>query len=185
MPGEATKREVVSSESESLIRVNSADEPLGFLGKTACHDGHGVLHRAFSIFVLDTAGDLLMQRRHPTKRLWPGYWSNSCCSHPSAGEEMDVAVERRLEQELGLFADLQFAFKFEYCESFKDKGTEHELCWVYVGRTDSSPIINTTEISEWRWIDPDKLDAELTEHPEEFTPWLKIEWQQLRDGKKI
>ena len=98
---------------------------------------------------------------------------------------MEVAIERRLEQELGLFADLQFAFKFEYRKSFEDKGTEHELCWVYVGLTKSSPVINTTEISEWRWIDPDKLDAELTERPENFTPWLKIEWQQLRKEKKI
>ena len=98
---------------------------------------------------------------------------------------MNFAVERRLEQELGLYADLQFAFKFEYRTSFEDKGTEHELCWVYIGRTDTSPVINTTEISEWRWMDPDELDVELQEHPEEFTPWLKIEWQRLREAKKM
>ena len=185
MPRDLTKQEVVSSESESLIRVNSADEPIGFLDKTACHDGAGVLHRAFSLFILNPDGELLLQQRHGSKRLWPNYWSNSCCSHPREGEEMDVAVTRRLEQELGLTASLCFAFKFEYRAVFEDKGTEHELCWVYVGRTTASPVINTTEISNWRWIAPAHLDDELKTRPAQFTPWLKMEWERLRLEQRI
>ena len=180
MPAVATKHEVVSSDAERLIRVNSRDEPLGFLEKRACHDGGGLLHRAFSLFVRNAAGELLLQRRHSSKRLWPDYWSNTCCSHPRAGEEMDAAVRRRLREEVGLTADLRFAFKFEYRAEFGDAGVEHELCWVYVGETTDAPTINTSEIGAWRWIAPADLDRELAERPDAFTPWLRIEWARLR-----
>ena len=185
MPAAATKHEVVSSDAERLIRVNSRDEPLGFLEKRACHDGGGLLHRAFSLFVRNAAGELLLQRRHPSKRLWPDYWSNTCCSHPRAGEEMDAAVRRRLREEVGLTADLRFAFKFEYRAEFGDAGVEHELCWVYVGETTDAPTINTSEIGAWRWIAPADLDRELAERPDAFTPWLRIEWARLRDEGHI
>ena len=180
-----TKHQIVSSDSEQLIRVNHADEPLGFLDKGACHDGGGVLHRAFSAFVLNACGELLLQRRHQSKRLWPGYWSNSCCSHPRAGEEMDEAVARRLEQELGIEAAVEYIFKFEYRAEFGDIGTEHELCWVYVGHTQATPVVNTAEISAWRWIAPADLDAALREDPESYTPWLKMEWARLRETNAI
>jgi isopentenyl-diphosphate delta-isomerase len=174
-----TKSEIVSSESESLILVNPSDEVVGYLDKSAAHDGDGVLHRAFSLFIFNEAGELLLQQRAAAKRLWPGYWSNSCCSHPRKGETMDVAVHRRLEQELGLRANLQFAYKFEYRATFADLGTEHELCWVYLGRTDAEPVINTTEIMNWRWIDPRSLTSAIAGAPERYTPWLKMEWERL------
>lgn len=180
MPAARTKHEVVSSDAERLIRVNSRDEPIGFLDKSACHDGGGLLHRAFSLFVLNGSGELLLQRRHASKRLWPGYWSNTCCSHPRASEAMDDAVARRLSEEVGLSADLRFAFKFEYRAEFGDAGAEHELCWVYVGETTDAPVINTSEIAAWRWVAPAELDGELAKHPERFTPWLRIEWARLR-----
>ena len=170
----STKEEIVSSESEELILVDSNDREIGFLDKTACHDADGRLHRAFSLFILNGNGDVLMQQRHASKRLWGG-------SHPRRGETMDEAVHRRLEQELGLRAELRFMFKFEYTAKFETLGTEHELCWVYVGRTDASPIINTTEIADWRWLAPAELDRELADHPDRYTPWLKIEWRRLRD----
>ena len=176
---------IVSSESEQLIRVNARDEPLGFLDKRACHDGAGLLHRAFSLFVLNAGGELLLQRRHRSKRLWPGCWSNSCCSHPRAGEPMDAAVARRLGEELGRRADLRFAFKFEYRSAFKDLGVEHELCWVYVGSAETAPVVNAAEIDAWRWVAPADLDAELARRPERFTPWLKIEWARLRREGRI
>ena len=175
-----TQDAIVSSEDEALIRVDRSDREIGALSKSACHDGAGLLHRAFSLFVFNRNGELLIQRRHPSKRLWPAYWSNSCCSHPRAGEQIDMAVARRLRQELGLEAKLEFVYKFEYRAEFGTLGTEHELCWVYVGKADREPTINTNEIAEWRWIAPSALDAELAKEPDAFTPWFKMEWERLR-----
>ena len=174
-----TKSEIVSSESEALILVDSSDEVVGYLDKSAAHDGDGVLHRAFSLFIFNTTGQLLLQQRAQGKRLWPGYWSNSCCSHPRKGETMDVAVHRRLQQELGMKADLRFAYKFEYRAPFGELGTEHELCWVYLGQSAMEPVINTTEIMDWRWIDPAKLTGAIAAEPDRYTPWLKMEWERL------
>jgi len=175
-----TKSEIVSSDQEPLILVDADDREIGFLDKSACHDGSGVLHRAFSLFIFNPRGELLLQRRASGKRLWPSFWSNSCCSHPRRGEIMSDAVQRRMEQELGLRTPVRFVYKFEYQAQFLDLGTEHELCWVYVGQTADQPVINTTEIGEWRWISPAALDAELEASSADFTPWFRMEWQQLR-----
>lgn len=174
-----TRSDIVSSEREPLILVDSDDRELGALDKSACHDGGGVLHRAFSLFVFNARRELLIQRRAAGKRLWPSYWSNSCCSHPRAGEAMSQAIHRRLQQELGLAATLRFVYKFEYEARYADLGTEHELCWVYVGRSASEPVINTTEISAWRWIAPAELSEELAARGHTYTPWLKLEWARL------
>jgi isopentenyl-diphosphate delta-isomerase len=175
----ATKEEIVSSESEPLILVDASDAEVGFLDKAAAHDGEGVLHRAFSLFIFNPDGKLLLQQRAPDKRLWPEFWSNSCCSHPRRGERMDEAVHRRLEQELGMTAELHFAYKFEYRAPFGELGTEHELCWVYIGHTDVQPVINTTEIMDWRWIEPAELTEAIAAEPDRYTPWLKMEWERL------
>jgi isopentenyl-diphosphate delta-isomerase len=175
-----TKSDVVSSEREPLILVDRDDCEIGQLDKSACHDGGGVLHRAFSLFVFNAANELLMQQRAPGKRLWPSFWSNSCCSHPRAGEDMTEAVGRRLQQELGLTATLRYVYKFEYVARYGELGTEHELCWVYVGRACDQPVINTTEVSNWRWVAPGDLTTELADHKDRFTPWFKLEWARLR-----
>ena len=175
-----TKEEIVSFDSEPLILVDSNDQETGTLDKAACHDGDGLLHRAFSLFIFNDDGELLVQQRAPGKRLWPGFWSNSCCSHPRAGEAMDLAITRRLEQELGMVATLNFAYKFEYQASFGDSGSEHELCSVYLGSSESTPRRNKTEIEAYRWITRAALDSWLTETPEQFTPWFKLEWQTLQ-----
>ncbi len=180
-----TRSLIVSSEEEQLILVDSNDRETGTSSKSACHDGEGVLHRAFSLFVFNGDGALLIHQRHPSKRLWPNFWSNSCCSHPRAGEDIDLAVHRRLEQELGLVARLHFIYKFEYTAPFGTAGTEHELCWVFAGITTTQPVINATEIADWRWIAPDALDAELAATPQRFTPWFKLEWQALRSSHRI
>ena len=179
MTSTLTKSDIVSSEAEALILVDPSDQVVGYLDKSAAHDGEGMLHRAFSLFVFNTHGQLLLQRRAPEKRLWPEFWSNSCCSHPRRGESMDDAVSRRLEQELGLSANLQFTYKFEYTTPFGELGTEHELCWVYVGRTEKEPVVNTTEIMEWCWVDAPELTDAITAAPQTYTPWLKLEWDQI------
>lgn len=175
-----TQHRIVSSEDETLILVDSNDRPIGELSKSACHDGDGRLHRAFSTFVFNDTGELLIHQRHADKRLWPAFWSNSCCSHPRAGESMDAAVTRRVRQELGLALPLAFIYKFEYRAEYEDLGTEHELCHVYAGRTSATPMINTTEIADWRWIAPQALDRALTDSPQRYTPWFHREWRALR-----
>ncbi len=175
-----TKSDIVSSEGEPLILVDSQDREIGRLDKSACHDGEGILHRAFSLFVFNPERKLLIQQRASGKRLWPSYWSNSCCSHPRAGEDMSEAVRRRLQQELGLSAALNYVYKFEYTARFGELGAEHELCWVYVGSTREEPVINTTEIGDWRWVAPEDLTAELGRDGDRFTPWFKLEWARLR-----
>ena len=170
---------VVSSESESLILVDENDLEIGFDSKDSCHDGLGVLHRAFSLFVFNTAGELLLQQRGAGKRLWPLYWSNSCCSHPRVGETMDKAVNRRLLQELGIRCQLSFLYKFQYQARFGDLGSENELCWVYLGHSNEPVQANPHEIAQWRFITPLQLDREIRETPQQFTPWFKLEWQRI------
>ena len=177
---DTARAEVVSHDDELLVLVNSEDQELGSLAKSACHDGGGVLHRAFSLFVFNPAGETLLQRRQASKRLWPGYWSNSCCSHPRVGEDIEEAVRRRAKDELGLGVETEFLFKFEYQATFRDVGTEHELCSVFLGRSAGEPRVNGTEVAAWRWIRPAALDAELASAPARFTPWLRLEWQRLR-----
>ena len=176
-----TAHPIVSSDDELLILVDSNDQEIGQLDKATCHDGDGVLHRAFSAFVFNSAGELLLQQRAAEKRLWGGFWSNSCCSHPRAGETMDEAVERRLAQELGMQVAMRFAYKFEYQATFGAEGSEHELCWVYVGESDGNPVVNGNEIAATRWISVAELSDSLASEPDRFTPWFLLEWQQLSE----
>ena len=171
---------VVSSESESLILVDENDVQIGIGSKDSCHDGLGLLHRAFSLFVFNDAGELLLQQRSAGKRLWPLYWSNSCCSHPREGETMQLAVDRRLQQELGIRCQLSFLYKFQYQARFDDLGSEHELCSVYLGHSNDPVLANSHEIAQWRFIAPDQLDREMEKLPRQFTPWFKLEWQRIK-----
>ncbi len=174
-----TRYEVVSSDDEPLILVDEQDREVGTLDKKSCHDGAGALHRAFSLFVFNARGETLLQRRHASKRLWPGYWSNACCSHPRQGEVLEEAVIRRAHQELGLSVAAEFLFKFQYQASFGDIGSEFELCSVFVSHGAWTPQVNAAEIAEWRWISRHELDREMRTEPASFTPWLTIEWQRL------
>ncbi len=169
----------VSFDSERLILVDAADNEIGSKRKDACHDGDGILHRAFSAFIFNRDGELLLQQRASGKRLWPGYWSNSCCSHPRLGETMAVAVQRRLIQELGIKAQVEFLYKFQYQATFGELGSENELCSVFLGRSDDTPEVNSSEIANWRFVGPLEFSTELNEQPEHFTPWCKMEWQAL------
>lgn len=170
---------VVSSDAEELILVDADDSETGFLSKAACHDGDGVLHRAFSLFLFNEDGELLLQQRSMAKRLWPGYWSNSICSHPRRGESMQVATQRRLEDELHTEADLEFVYKFSYRAEFGDVGAENEFCHVYLGRIVAGVRPNTNEIAAIRYVQPHELTAEMLASPEQFSPWFKLEWRSL------
>ena len=170
---------IVSSEAEELILVDEEDRETGYLSKADCHDGEGRLHRAFSVFLFNRAGELLLQQRADGKRLWPGYWSNTCCSHPRRGETIELASGRRLADELNISAELEFVYKFIYRAPFGDAGSEYEFCHVFIGRVDGEHRANVSEIAATRFLGPAALDAELDREPGQFTPWFKLEWEAL------
>jgi len=170
----------ISADSDALILVDADDRRVGELCKLRCHEGRGVLHRAFSLLIFNHQGDLLIQQRSTAKRLWPLYWSNSCCSHPRSGESMEAATHRRLHEELGLRCDLTYLFKFQYQAQFDATGAENELCSVFIGRATEPIRVNNEEISAWRWISAECLENELTTHgAEKFTPWFMVEWARI------
>lgn len=172
---------VVSSDHEKLILVDESDRAIGTLSKGDCHDGDGILHRAFSVFLFDAQGRLLIQQRAGEKRLWPLYWANSCCSHPRAGEEMEEATVRRTQEELGVLAEVDFVYKFRYQANYKDLGAEHELCWVYIGLTREDEVRpNPSEIASWRFLTPDEVDALVADEDADVAPWFRMEWRELR-----
>ncbi len=170
----------IAADSESLILVDESDREVGHLSKAQCHAGRGVLHRAFSLLIFNFAGELLLQQRAAAKRLWPLYWSNSCCSHPRRNEPLESAIHRRLHEELGIRCPLRYLFKFQYQAQYGSAGAEHELCSVYIGRYDGLLKINRNEIAGWRWVAPEALEAEMTGRgASQFTPWFILEWARI------
>ena len=186
-PSQTTKAaangDVVSFDNEALIIVDAQDRILGHGTKAELHQGAGTLHRAFSIFLFNDTGHVLLQKRSADKPLWPEFWSNTCCSHPRRGESYGIATRRRLKEELGVEAPLRFTHRFRYQAQFSAEGAEHELCSVYVGRIDGDPVPNPQEVSDWQWVSPSALDEWLDTNPENLTPWFKLEWAALRSGE--
>ncbi len=185
--GEAKR---VSFDDEPLILVDDQDEIVGYMPKVQCHAGEGVLHRAFSVFLFDSQGRVLMQKRSAEKPLWPLVWSNSCCSHPRRGEELDSAVRRRLQEELGIVCEPHHLYKFQYHARYAPEGepigSERELCAVFAARLDSAPAeesqitVNPTEVSELRWLSQEELDAWAADSQSNLSPWCRMEWLRLR-----
>ena len=176
------RREVVSNSSEELILVDELDREIGCRAKSECHEGNGVLHRAFSIFIFNDQNELLLQKRSAEKPLWPDYWSNTCCSHPRVGESMEHAVSRRLQQELGFECPLTILYKFKYHAQYGAVGAEHEYCWVYYGRYGGAVNVNVNEVADWRFVGIGALESELEVSPECFTPWFKMEWAEISNN---
>jgi isopentenyl-diphosphate Delta-isomerase len=167
-------------DAESLILVDPADREIGHLDRAQCHAGPGILHRAFSLLIFNGDGELLLQQRAASKRLWPLYWSNSVCSHPRRAESMQTATQRRLREELGVVCPLHFLFKFQYQAEFDATGSENELCSVFVGRCTGPVTVNRDEIHATRWTSCDTLRDEMS-GPEagKFTPWFRLEWDKV------
>lgn len=166
---------------EKLIVVNRKNRKIGTVGKEEAHTLRGVLHRAFSIFVINNKGEILLQKRGKKKRLWLLFWANTCCSHPRVGEKVMTAAKRRLKEELGFSCPLKFLFKFYYRAVFKKIGSENEMCYVFWGRYDGKVRPNKNEVGQIRWVGWDKLLEEINDNPEIFTPWLKIELKKISE----
>ena len=173
-----------SGSPDLLILVDKGDNILGYEEKEKCHLGKGMLHRAFSIFIFNSSGQLLLQERSAAKPLWPLFWSNSVCSHPRKGEDYMEAAQRRLKEEIGLETPLRSLFKFQYQAPFKTIGSENELCVVFIGKSDEPVEINPQEIAEYRYVGLEELEKDLRTRPNIYTPWFKMEWQRIRQNLK-
>jgi isopentenyl-diphosphate delta-isomerase len=165
---------------ELLILVDEEDNIVGYENREKCHQGKGLLHRAFSIFIFNDHTQLLIQRRNAEKDLWPLHWSNSVCSHPRKKESYEEAAMRRLKEELGFETPLHLLFKFQYHARFKNIGSENEMCAVYIGKTNGVVRVNHMEIVEWKYIDLKKLNKNIAAQPHDYTPWFKMEWEQIQ-----
>lgn len=164
--------DVPTQAEDQLILVDSDDRAVGTAGKSEVHR-NGWLHRAFSIFVFDRDGRVLLQQRAHGKYHSPGLWSNSCCGHPRAGEALAEAAHRRLGEEMGFDCPLQPVFSFLYREPVSAEMTEHELDHVLIGWFDGRPEPDPREVASWQWIDIAELFSLLRAQPETFTVWLR------------
>ncbi len=158
-------------EHERVILVTETDTEIGDAPKLEAHLT-GALHRAFSVFVLDEDGRVLLQRRAVRKYHSPGLWSNTCCGHPRPGENTDDAARRRLREEMGIDCEFSHVSSFVYRADLGGGLVEHELDHVFVGSTSDVPRHDSDEVSECRWLEVDELRAWLRHEPEAFTAWF-------------
>jgi len=158
---------------EEVILVNDLDEQIGLMEKLEAHE-KGLKHRAFSVFVFNSKGEMLIQRRAIHKYHSGGLWSNACCSHPRNEEDTINAANRRLFEEMGMKSFLDFSFKFSYEAVFSNGLIEHELDHVFIGYSDEAPLINTEEVCDWKYISKQALLEDMEKHPYNYTEWFKI-----------
>ena len=167
-----------SMKEENVVLVDRNDNPIGTMPKIEAHK-KALLQRAFSVFILNKKGQLMLQRRALNKYHSPGLWTNTCCSHPREGESNIEAGKRRLKEEMGFITSLEPMFSFVYKAKFENGLTEHEFDHLLLGYYDKTPFINTIEVSEWKWMSLDKIDVEIKKNPEDFTIWFKIIFERF------
>jgi isopentenyl-diphosphate delta-isomerase len=165
-------------QDDLLVLVDQLDREIGVGEKMAVHRS-GQLHRAFSIFVTNSQGEILLQQRALNKYHSGGLWTNTCCSHPRPGEELMRAAHRRLQEEMGFDCELQELFSFIYHAKLEGGLIEHEYDHVLLGKFDGTPIVNPLEVENWRWIDAKTLEKEINDRPDRFTYWLRNCYQQF------
>jgi isopentenyl-diphosphate delta-isomerase len=160
-------------QSEEVILVDESDQPLGTMEKMEAHR-RAVLHRAFSVFIFNSRGEMLLQQRSPEKYHSAGLWTNACCSHPRPGEDTREAAIRRLREELGFTTHLEELFHFVYKSEFDNGLTEYEFDHVFVGTYDEAIHANTAEVSDSRYYTTEHIRERLLREPDEFTSWFHL-----------
>ena len=158
---------------EEVILVDRDDNPVGTMPKMEAHQ-KAVLHRAFSVFILNKEGQLMLQQRALHKYHSPGLWTNTCCSHQRSGETNLDAGVRRLYEEMGFEVPLEELFSFIYKAPFDNGLTEHEFDHVMQGEFNELPNINPEEVASWKWMLPDDIKKDIEKQPDLYTPWFKI-----------
>jgi farnesyl-diphosphate farnesyltransferase len=170
--------QISSRESEEVVLVNEKDEVVGVEEKIKTHQ-LGVLHRAFSIFIFNSEGLLLLQKRTRTKYHSKGLWSNTCCGHPRLNETTQQASRRRLREEMGFDCKMKEVFQFVYRAKLDGGLIEHEYDHVFVGEFEGDPLPDKNEVDDWKWINLAALNLDLQNNPEIYTCWFKIALDRL------
>ncbi len=158
---------------DDIILVDERNQQIGTGKKMPVHE-EGKLHRAFSIFIFNSKGELMLQRRAKHKYHCGGLWTNTCCSHPRPDKNIKEEAEKRLQEEMGFSCDLKEIFSFDYQICFENGLIENEFDHVFVGKYEEEPILNKEEADDWRWISGKNLQKELKNNPEVFTYWLMV-----------
>lgn len=168
---------------EQVILVTEEDAEVGLMEKMEAHQ-KGLLHRAFSVFLTNDRGELLLQQRAFSKYHSGGLWTNACCSHPRPGETVVQAAERRLVEELGISTEIKPIFSFVYKANLDNNLTEHELDHVLVGKFNGELQPNPDEVESYRYISPVDLKMELATNPDNFTVWFKLVYNRVQQYLK-
>ncbi len=163
---------------ENVILVNEKDEQIGLMPKLEAHE-KAVLHRAFSVFILNSKNQLMLQQRAKHKYHSPLLWTNTCCSHQREGETNIGAGVRRLREEMGFVAELKELFHFIYKAPFDNGLTEHELDHVMIGRYEAEPVINKDEVEDWKWVEIEEVKEDIAINPHFYTVWFRIIFEEF------
>jgi len=167
-------------EESYVVLVDANDQKIGLMPKMEAHE-KALLHRAFSVFVMNSNGQTMLQQRAGDKYHSPLLWTNTCCSHQRDGESNIVAGKRRLKEEMGFETELTEVFSFVYKAPFDNGLTEHEYDHVLLGYYEGEPKINTDEVADWKWMRPEHVKEDIELHPEAYTEWFKIIFEKFYD----
>ncbi len=163
---------------EEVILVNLQDEQIGTMPKMEAHE-KALLHRAFSVFVINEKGEIMLQQRAASKYHSPLLWTNTCCSHQRVGETNIAAGKRRLQEEMGFETELKELFSFIYKAPFDNGLTEHEYDHVMIGSFNAEPNINPEEVEHWKWMLPEQVKQDISNNPQIYTVWFKIIFEKF------
>ena len=170
-------------QEEKVILVNEKDESIGLMPKMEAHE-KALLHRAFSVFILNDKNEVMLQKRAAHKYHSPSLWTNTCCSHQRDGEDSIQGGERRLKEEMGFSVPLKELFSFIYKAPFDNGLTEHELDHVLIGHYNDAPKINRDEVSDYCYKSLEVIKEDITIHPEAYTVWFKIIFEKFYEHLK-
>lgn len=165
-------------ERNKVVLVDIEDNAIGEMEKLLAHQ-QGELHRAFSVFIFNDEGALLLQKRAAHKYHGGGLWTNTCCSHPQWSEDITMSAVERLDYEMGIKCDLKLVYSFIYNEPVENNLIEHELDYVFIGQTNQNPVLNKDEASDYKWMKTTEILSDINENPSHYTVWFKQAFPEL------
>ena len=166
--------------TNQVVLVDSCDIVLGTMDKMEAHQ-KGLLHRAFSVFIFNHKGEMLLQKRAASKYHSGGLWTNACCSHPNLDENAIEAASRRVKEEMGIEVSPEYQFSFIYHAILENGLTEHELDYVYFAQYDNPPVPNKDEVEDWAYRKMNELEQEINSDPEKFTVWFRLLFKEIQN----